>query len=99
MAAMFSLLALLGIANATKQIYGNSRQEMLWVPSLVGFLALMTIAAIGAPRAIRAARSLAKEATEASAMAAKKAFEKFRIYFFCAAIVFLVSEGLAAFVR
>ncbi|MFZ0393790.1 MAG: hypothetical protein WCF17_18675 [Terracidiphilus sp.] len=98
MAIIFSLSALLGIAKVTMKIYGNSRQEMVWLPSLGGALALMAIAAIGAARAIRAARPPVKEPAEVSAAAAQKAFEKFRVYFFCAALVALASWTLAAFI-
>jgi len=99
MASIFSLSALLGIAKVTLQIYGNSREEMVWLPSLGGALALMATAAIGAARAIRAARTPAKEATEVSAAAAQKAFEKFRVYFFCSALVALATWTLATLMR
>jgi hypothetical protein len=103
MAVFFSLSALLGIAKLTMQVYGNSRQEMVWLPSLGGALVLMIVAALDASRALRVARPLAKDglksATEVGAAAAKKAFEKVRVYFFCAALVTLVTWTLAAFMR
>jgi|SRR5580658_7382287 hypothetical protein len=98
-AIIFSLSALLGIAKAIAQIYGNPQQEMVWLPSLVGALVLMILAAIGAGRAIRTAQSPAKEATDVSAAVARKAFGKFRVYFYCAALVSLATWTLIAFLR
>jgi hypothetical protein len=99
MAALFSLSALWGLLKAATLLQGNRTMVMLWIPSLVGALAIMALAAWGAVRAIRKARPLATERNSTGSDAAKLAFQKFRTYFYCAALVSLASWTLVAFIN
>jgi len=98
LAALFSVSALLGLLKAATLLQSDRNLVMLWIPSLVGAAAIMALAAWGAVRAIHKARPLANERTSIGNDAAKFAFQKFRTYFYCAALVSLASWILVAFI-
>lgn len=89
MAALFSFIAISGLIRAGRVLHGN--QISIWAPTLVGFVLLMVVAAIGAIRAVRKARSNPDEELS------RQAFRKYRTYGMCALLVAFACWLLVAF--
>ena len=100
MAALFSFSALLGITKLALQITGDERALLLWGPSMAGAIAILCVAATGAVRAVRAAREmLPRDRTAASGELGMRAFEKFRVFFFCTVAISLAAWIGVAVIR
>lgn len=92
MVALFSGLAVLGTYQATALMRGFT-EVMVLAPMLAALMLLMLVAALGAIRAIYRARR------EGGQELSLRAFEKMRIYFYCAGLVALGTTLLVAFNR
>jgi hypothetical protein len=91
MAVGFSFIAILGLIKAATLLRGN--QISIWAPTLIGFLVLMVMAAVGAVRALKQARANPDETLNL------RAFQKFRTYAVCAGLVAVATSLLVNFLR
>lgn len=92
MAFLFTFQSLLGIAKMAARIEGIHHEIALWAPTLVGFVLILALAGAGAIRAVDKARSGGTDALK------RVAFEKFRTYFYCAALVAVATGLMMSFI-